>query len=105
VNEVGLRGPAWPQDPQPYKIVTVGGSTFFDDFHFTEVGSRRVATVIAGFLNEYLQSEPATLRGPESLPTHLPTNAATQLSSGMGRRRNLDQACSCIFVDGTAAFF
>jgi lysophospholipase L1-like esterase len=39
---------------------------FFDEMHFTEVGSQRVATVIAGYLSEYLQSEPATLLGPEA---------------------------------------
>jgi hypothetical protein len=27
INDVGLRGPAWPKDPTTYKIVTVGGST------------------------------------------------------------------------------
>jgi hypothetical protein len=46
---------------------------FFDDFHFTEAGSRRVASVIVRYLSEYLQSEPATLRGPEAVAHPLPT--------------------------------
>src|SRR5262249_10811594 len=35
---------------------------FFDDFHFTEAGSRRVATVIVRYLSDYLRVKPATPR-------------------------------------------
>jgi lysophospholipase L1-like esterase len=31
-DDVGLRGPAWPNDNQTYKIVTVGGSTTENDY-------------------------------------------------------------------------